>query len=284
MGIKSDYLFEIVNELPEKISSHLHSLERFSAKAFLIGSRIFLRKLGNRTTSHAEPIFLALPENGVAAVFHYGVIVVFNLKPHYEQQVIDNILPYVAKIYDLPDTELTEISVKPHKPEGIYNDVIYIKKATRAHLELIAIVLSKSVVLDYYEQRVSASYDNIEPLAKDLKEKGDLGQSSKVLLRHIGGNLLTQHEMAGKMALNEKPALLWEHTDLELLYANLTEDLEIADRQSVLEKKIALLYHTAETSLDIIQHRHAARLEWYIIILIIISIIIELYTGFVHDH
>ncbi len=275
-----DDFIEIISELPESISSHLHALERITVKALLLGGRVFLRKLGKRSTSHSDPIFLLLPENGLATVFHYGVVVFFNLKPQYEAGIIQKILPFVSRPYDMPDNEILEVSVQPNKPEGIYNDVIYIKIATRPHLELIATILSKSVVLDYYEQRVASTFDNIEPLARNLKETGALGQSSKEILQLIGANLLTQHEMAGKIALNEKPALLWEHTNLEQLYVNLMEDLEVLERQGVLDKKIQLLSHTAETSLDMIQQRISQRLEWYIIILIMVSIAIESWAAF----
>jgi uncharacterized Rmd1/YagE family protein len=272
---------EVMGDFPKIITDHLHSIERISVKALLLGSKILLRQLGNRTTSHVDPIFLLLPENGLVTLFHYGVVVFFNLKPEYEATIIEKIMPYVSRLHDMPDNEAMELSVKPDKTEGIFNDVIYIKIATRPHLELIATILSKSVILDYYEQRVASTFDNIEPLARNLKEKGALGQSSKEILQLIGANLLTQHEMAGKVALNEKPALLWEHTDLEPLYANLMEDLEVLERQGILDKKIQLLSHTAETSLDMIQQRISQRLEWYIIILIMVSIAIESWSAFV---
>ncbi len=275
---------EIISDLPEKISSYLHSLERVTVKGFLIGSRISLRQLGKRNTTHSDPIFLLLPENGIATVFHYGVVVFFNLKEQYEASILEQIMPYVSRPHDVRDNEALELSVKPNKPEGIYNDVVYIKIVTRPHLELIATILSKSVVLDYYEQRVALAFDNIEPLARNLKEKGVLGQRSKEILQLIGANLLTQHEMAGKIALNERPALLWEHTELEQLYLNLMEDLEVIERQGILDKKIQLLSHTAETSLDMIQQRISQRLEWYIIILIMVSIAIESWSAFVLHH
>lgn len=275
---------EIISDLPEKISSYLHSLERVTVKGFLIGSRISLRQLGKRNTTHSDPIFLLLPENGIATVFHYGVVVFFNLKEQYEASILEQIMPYVSRPHEVQDNEVLELSVKPNKPEGIYNDVVYIKIVTRPHLELIATILSKSVVLDYYEQRVALAFDNIEPLARNLKEKGVLGQRSKEILQLIGANLLTQHEMAGKIALNERPALLWEHTELEQLYLNLMEDLEVIERQGILDKKIQLLSHTAETSLDMIQQRISQRLEWYIIILIMVSIAIESWSAFVLHH
>lgn len=275
---------EIISDLPEKISSHLHSLERVTVKAFLIGSRISLRQLGKRNTAHSDPIFLLLPENGIATVFHYGVVVFFNLKEQYEASILEQIMPYVSRPHDVRDNEVLEMSVKPNKPEGIYNDVVYIKIVTRPHLELIATILSKSVILDYYEQRVALAFDNIEPLARNLKEKGVLGQRSKEILQLIGTNLLTQHEMAGKIALNERPALLWEHTELEQLYLNLMEDLEVLERQGILDKKIQLLSHTAETSLDMIQQRISQRLEWYIIVLIMVSIAVESWSAFILHH
>lgn len=272
---------EILGDFPEKIAAYLHSNERITAKALLIGTKIHLRELGKRNTSHVDPIFLLLPENGLATVFHYGVVVIFNVKPEYEASVIEKIMPYVSKTHDKREHEVIEISVRPDKAEGIYNDVIYIKTATRTQFELMATILSKSVILDYYEHRVASNFDNIEPLARNLKEKGALGQSSKEILQLIGANLLTQHEMAGKIALNEKPALLWDHTELEPLYANLMEDLEVIERQGILDKKLQLLSHTAETSLDMIQQRISQRLEWYIIILIMVSIVIEVWSVFI---
>lgn len=272
---------EILGDFPEKIAAYLHSNERITAKALLIGTKIHLRELGKRNTSHVDPIFLLLPENGLATVFHYGVVVIFNVKSEYEASVIEKIMPYVSKTHDKREHEVIEISVRPDKAEGIYNDVIYIKTATRTQFELMATILSKSVILDYYEHRVASNFDNIEPLARNLKEKGALGQSSKEILQLIGANLLTQHEMAGKIALNEKPALLWDHTELEPLYANLMEDLEVIERQGILDKKLQLLSHTAETSLDMIQQRISQRLEWYIIILIMVSIVIEVWSVFI---
>lgn len=274
-------LIEIISDLPEKTVLHLHALDSISVKALFIGGKISLRKLGKRTSAQSEPIFLLLPEQGLATIFHHGVVVFFNLKAEYEAGVITQIMPYVSKPLETPDNEEIELFIKMNNPEGIYNNAIHIKMATRSHLELIATILSKSVVLDYYERRVASAFDNIEPLARNLHEKGTLGQSSKEILQLIGTNLLTQHEMAGKMALNEKPALLWEHSDLEPLYANLIEDLEVIERQGILDKKIQLLSHTAETSLDMIQQRISQRLEWYIIILIIVSIFVESWSIFI---
>ena len=128
---------------------------------------------------------------------------------------------------------------------------------------------------------MSSIFDKIEPIATTLQLKGKLGFGTKTLLKHIGSSLMMSHEMAGKVEISEKPAVLWDHVELEPLYGQLVEDLEIPERQANLERKNAVISNTVQTSLEVLQQKQGHRLEWYIIILIAIEILIDLYEKFV---
>jgi uncharacterized Rmd1/YagE family protein len=147
-------------------------------------------------------------------------------------------------------------------------------------IQIVADILAKSVFLDDYEQRASRAFDRIEPLAEDMHSKGNLPRRSHKLLRHIGEILHLQHRMIARAQVGEKPDVLWYHPELERLWHRLESEYEISERQLALERKLDLLSNTAETLLGLLQDRRTLRVEWYIVILILIEIMLSLYELF----
>ena len=93
--------------------------------------------------------------------------------------------------------------------------------------------------------------------------------------------LLDQQEMVGRVAVSDKPDVLWDRPDLERLYARLTEEFEIPDRFEAVEAKHNLIGRTLQTAMDLIQARRSLRVEWYIVVLILVEIALTLYEMFV---
>jgi uncharacterized Rmd1/YagE family protein len=94
------------------------------------------------------------------------------------------------------------------------------------------------------------------------------------LLRHIGSTLLVQHRLIGRVGIQDKPDLLWDHPELERLYLRLENEYELAERNTVLERKLALINRTAETAVELLQNRSMLRVEWYIVILIVFEVLL----------
>ncbi|MGH6662372.1 MAG: RMD1 family protein, partial [Rhodospirillales bacterium] len=103
---------------------------------------------------------------------------------------------------------------------------------------------------------------------------GHTGREGRALLRQIGDVLLMQHKMVGRVEVAEKPDLLWDHPELERLYARLQDEFELNDRARALDRKLDLISRTAATSLDLLQNRRTLRVEWYIVILIVIELVL----------
>lgn len=276
---------QIISSLPKALSKKLSDLSQFSAKAALLSEKILINTIKNKYASRNEPLLLALPD-GICLIFPFGVVVFINLSDKYENLVREYIEPYLKYPFkNKKDSLIIEtlwVTVQPDLAEGIIDNKVHIKELTKEHLEIIANVLAKSIMLELYENTIASNFENVEPIATDLLVKGRLTQNSPELLKHIGATLLAEHDMVGKIEITEKPALLWEYVQLDFLYDKLIEDMEIVERQKVLDRKIELLSRTAQTSLDLLQYKHANRLEWYIIILIIASIILEGYAVFFH--
>jgi len=147
-------------------------------------------------------------------------------------------------------------------------------------LQIVADVLGKSALLSLYERSVANDFDRIEPLAAELDRSGRIRSNSKTLMKMLGSMLLVEQRMVGRAGIDEKPETLWDHTGLEGLFARLEDEFEITDRHSGLERKLNMISQTAHTVLELLSSKHALRVEWYIVMLIILEILLTLYQLF----
>ena len=251
--------------------------KEFKARALLIGERIDLRALEWTERLSATPLTLAVKGGGIAVLFRYGVIVFFGVPPMEQVAFLNQVMLMVTQPYDRPEAEILEIRLDPQAREGMESNAVYLVDAAIERLQLVAEVLGRSVVLAQYESKITQSFDRIEPFAANLEFQGRLGRRARELLKHIGATLLSEHKMVGRVEVTDKPELLWDHPHLERLYIRLSDEFEILDRHSALERKMELLSRTAETALGLLQHRRSLRVEWYIVILIVLEILLTLY-------
>ncbi len=61
----------------------------------------------------------------------------------------------------------------------------------------------------------------------------------------------------------------------------LEDEFELQERHVALERKLQVISNTAETLLDLLQTQQSQRVEWYIVILIVVEIALTLYELFV---
>lgn len=271
---------EVLSSIPNELASNIERQGSCEVNAVLIGTDINLKALTNRTVQKKEPILVRLTDKNVAMIYPYGAIVFFNASTVATVELITRCQRFTAQLFSTPETEQFTVMIQPDQPEGIIQNKISIKKVGSEEFAIIGDALAKSVVIEYHENRIGSLFDKIEPIAKSLKDKGSLGYRTRDILKHIGASLVMAQQMVGRIEVTEKPMLLWEHFELEPLHAQLVEDLEILERQASLERKIELISDTSHISLEVLQQHHSHRLEWYIIILIGIEIVLQLYELF----
>src|SRR5262249_22305239 len=126
---------------------------------------------------------------------------------------------------------------------------------------------AKSVALAHDEREVAAVFDQIEPFAAALARGGRTPGGRRAMLRHIGNALLVKHRLSGRVAVGEKPDVLWGRPDLERLYARLEDEYELKERTGVLDRKLAVIAETAQALTDIIDTERSLRLEVLIVLL-----------------
>lgn len=252
--------------------------ETLAVRALLLGGRLETRGLERDDTIALNPLTLRVGRQGTAFLFRYGVAVFAGLSAIEEDEVLRSLRARVHDPLATPESDQIQVRLNPAGEDQIDpSGVVSLKEASPERLQIIANVLSKSLVLAHYEARIAGVFDRIEPLAAGLQRKGRTGTQAKELLRQIGDVLLTQHRMVGRVEVEEKPDVLWDHPELERLYARLEDEYELAERSRAMERKLALIGETAGTLVDLVQNRRSLRLEWYIIALIGLELLLAVY-------
>ena len=247
------------------------------ARALLLGARLELRNWPDAEALARLPLAVSVPGGGVAVLFRYGVAVLFGVTGDAEKALCERLAPLLEHRYRSPEVEELEVRVDPAQPEGLHEGALAVQSASLERLQLIAESLSKSVLLGHYEQRAAADFDRIEPLALQLERRGHIPGRSRDYVKRIGALLLIESRMVGRAEIGEKPELLWDHPELERLHALLEGEFELRERLAALERKLALVSRTSRTLVDLLNARHALRVEWYIVALIAVDILLVVY-------
>ena len=263
----------------EQAQANLAEAKSFAARAIYVGERIDVRKfLQSSRVAAQQPVMIPLEGGGTAIVFRYGAAVFIDGSKAAHELFLRDLAPLVEDRYERPETEEVKIAIAADRRERVESGTVFVKDASSERLQIVAAVLAKSVALAQYETDVTAVFDRIEPFAVKLERGGRGRRDMKFLLRHIGKALLNEHKMVARVEVSDRPELLWEHPEFEQLYLRLEDEFEIEERAAILDRKLELISRTVETILDLLQKDQSMRVEWYIVILIVIEIILSVYT------
>ncbi len=252
----------------------------FPARAILIGQRIDLRALGSTQRLGGGPLAISVRGGGAAFLFRYGAVVLFDVQPLEQDEFLRQLQPRVQNPATDPEVEQITVRIDPEAKEVLEGNTVILKDTNAERLEIVADVLSKSVVLARYESTVAQTFDRIEPFAAELTKERTGSKMARELLAHLGSALLIEQQMVGRVLIDDTPELLWDRPDLERLFARLRDEFEIIDRFTALNRKLELVSRTVETALGLIQARRSLRVEYYIVVLIVFEILLTLYQLF----
>lgn len=256
-------------------------IRHISARAWFIGSRIDLRELSKGSTVALGPLTMLIGQHGYSMIFRFGVVVLFGLSAEEEKEIIDGLKDSVHNRHGRPECEAAEIFIDPNVSERLDAEGrIALREASVGRLQVVAHVLAKSCVLSYYEHSVAEVFDRIEQLAERLCRGQNPLRGKKEILEEIGNALLIQTRTVGRVEITEKPEIVWEDLELDRFYERLATEYELRDRDLALSRKLDLVSRTAETYLDLVNNRQSLRVEWYIVILIVVEIALSLYGKF----
>ena len=251
--------------------------------ALQIGDRINTAGFEGEILS-STPLAVRVGRQGLAVVFRYGVVVFLGLTADQEAEFLERLSGRTAGKITPREEEWAKVQVAREGEEPIpVGGPIHVREMSLERLLVVSDALAKSVVLGRDEREVANVFDTIEPFARELATSGQSSRSRTNLLKLLGNSLLVQHRVSGRVAVDEKPDVLWDRPDLERLYARLEDEYELSERVEILEHKLEVISDTATTLADIIDAKRSLRLELIVVFLIAFEIVITFWEIFTRN-
>ncbi|MFZ0729743.1 MAG: RMD1 family protein [Methylovirgula sp.] len=251
--------------------------DRIMARALLVGDRIDAAGLEGGEMVATTPLALRLGPAKFVALYRFGVAVFVGLTAAEEQNFLERIAARVAGARDRKNDEIAVLEILPGVEDRVPpGGPIQMPDLSAARFLVIADVLAKTVSLARDEGALSGVFDSIEPFAGELARTGRAPWNRRKMLRVIGQALLAQHRLSGRVAVEETPDVLWDHPNLDRLYARLADEYELRERARAVTRKLVVIVETGQALTDVLDVDRALRLEAIIVILILAEILIAL--------
>jgi uncharacterized Rmd1/YagE family protein len=132
--------------------------------------------------------------------------------------------------------------------------------------------MTLSVKLAIWEASLERYIDTIEFVTEDLKRGNKIKMSQEEVLRKHGELFALRHLINLSSDLLDTPDFYWENEQLESLYNQVCNYFAIARRTKVMNEKINHCVELIELLSSHLSDKHHIRLEWMIIILIMVEV------------
>jgi len=270
--------------MPETIDQPTDS-ERIIARAFDVASSYDLRAAREILAAdpggkvlYGNPLTTQGAGHKIISVFDYGAIVFFNFEPDECDAVMEKLKPCTHRLNRMvsKDEFTLLLGGRVKRPEG--TDELTVKEFNRDTAILVAVVLSRSVALEYYETLVASSLAQLEQTIGTLAKKGSIHTRETELTRRVGGALLIEHELAYDLSAFDDPEIVWDGgARIGQLYHALKREFDLDDRIKIIQHKVSLISRWCTFVISRLEGHRSRVLEWIIIILILSEILLVLF-------
>lgn len=143
--------------------------------------------------------------------------------------------------------------------------------------------LARSTKLANLEDVLDKHITTTKKYIDNLATGRELGIRAKTVLRLTGQLLRIRGHLNLYSELIETPDLYWSEPELEELYMLISKKLDVTPRITILNKKLDYASESLSTLRSHISEENSVRLEWMIIILIMVEVAFEI-THFVEKY
>jgi uncharacterized Rmd1/YagE family protein len=212
--------------------------------------------------------------------FPYGVVVFWGFSEEEEKPLLAALKKFETD--PLPKVELDEFGFSYGEKMKIQDDEIVLQKKDVLTKLAISFAIGQAVKLTVFEEVISRTIERSKQIPKDLADKGKITLSRKETSRKMGELYLERNYINLHSEILDTPELFWEHADLEPIYRKMAHYLDTNKRVDLLNRRLNLLHELFEILSDGLNHQHSSRLEWTIIILIIIEVALGVMRDLFH--
>lgn len=222
-----------------------------------------------------NPLILELEGDKYLVVFEYGSVVFFNFSEDEVRGWLLRLKPYAVRANRREFTDNFTLYIGDKRKRSPTTEELSVRQFMLDTVKLVAIVLSRSVGLEYYEDLIDRNLAKLEEAVEMLSREGRFVARRKALVRQVGLALAIHHELAYNLQLLDEPDVVWERgEEVHKLYEHLSAQFSINKRAQAVERKLDIIARSSEFIIERLQERTANLLEWGIIALFVIDLVL----------
>lgn len=213
--------------------------------------------------------------------FREGSIVMWNISDlecgnllqflrRYEQNRYVEELVYTES--ELMNYAYADPGKRSHLKDG---DIILAQEAGNLDKYTFSNAMAQSVKLGIWEASLNRYVDSIEFVTEDLRAGKRIQMSQHEVLKKQGELFALRHRINLTSDLLDTPDFYWERDDLENLYQQTCGYFSIAKRTKVMNERLNHCLELVSILSSHLSDRHHVRLEWMIIVLIMVEVAFE---------
>lgn len=248
----------------------------FKLSAIRVANQIDLK--GIKSAIQAKPIgdnsselFYNFGNDKYQYYFNYGVIVFCGHEEVEMQSAVKLAGPYLRN----PDRSLRDDHVL-HVIQGaalkFEFDHVTADHADDSVIRVTMLNLGQSIALDHYNEISENLLTEIKTFTNNLQSTGRLRINRRNMMKFIGRALNTQNDIADNIYIFDAPEQVWENEYLDALHQGLLKHFDLKVRFSEIEYTLRIIQSNLSVFMEISNRRESNRLEWIIVILILIEV------------
>lgn len=226
------------------------------------------------TTQIRDVIHFEWKEGVDVFVFAYGLIVTWGIPRTEGLELIKELKPFEEKPEEV--IEWDEFTYVQGDSPHIYDDEIVLPDFDLLTKLAISHGIAQSVELANFEVAIQNLFNNTRKIPEDLAKKGKISFSRREIRRKMGELFLERSTINLHLDVLDLPEFFWDYPELEPLYQMIANYLDIRSRVEVLNHRLDIIHELYEVLANELNHQHSSRLEWTIILLIIIEVALTL--------
>lgn len=222
--------------------------------------------------SDSDELFYKYAEHKFIYIFQYGMVSFFNMTASEIDACIIKLKPFCKEIISDKPSENIQLIIK----DNVLNvefDKIILPELNQEMIRLVMLNASQSVALDRFSTITENILIETNEHTKYLENKGKLDISGHKLKRFIGKILNLKNKISENLYIFDSPEITWEDEQLNALNIKLKKAFDLKDRYHLIHDRIDIIKENLELFKDIMDHKESSRLEWIIIILILVEVV-----------
>jgi required for meiotic nuclear division protein 1 len=219
-------------------------------------------------------------------LYYFGSMVFINMEFHEIQDVVKYLktIDTSLKIENINEySDDYRLEINPEHEYSLGNEVMTASVFEGYYVDIISMVLAKSISLYKIEHETDNLLDNIEDVIGYL-ERGNFNISDKQLAKSTAKVIRFEYNTIANLMLFEKPSGAWYNEDIDNFYTEMVALFDIEDRYSKITHKTEILKDITDVFGSLTHGKRTTRLEIMVIVLIAVSLsisLLELFTKYI---